>query len=179
MPRRSNSAADLSAVLNANPVLDMDNVYFSDQGWAYRHYKSEDKSRFWDEILVAGEALLDNGLVDTTADTFGTASPTFETGDSVQAPLLTIDPATIEPIAAAVVSTTSVLGVIYDSSVTDATFAWSTDEAGATFDDNTLEIPTATHAATPGTYTMTCVISSVTASDSPLTITASYEVVAA
>lgn len=86
MPRRSNSAADLSAVLNANPVLDMDNVYFSDQGWAYRHYKSEDKSAFWDEILVAGQALLDNGDPDLTAAVFGTASPTFETGDGTQAP---------------------------------------------------------------------------------------------
>ena len=179
MPRRSNSAADLSAVLNANPVLDMDNVYFSDQGWAYRHYKDEAKSAFWDEILVAGQALLDNGDPDLTAAVFGTASPTFETGDSVQAPLLTIAYANIEDIDDAVVSTTSVLGVSYDAAVTDATFAWSTDEAGATFDDNTLETPTATHAAVPGTYTMTCVISSATASDSPLTVTASYEVVAA
>lgn len=82
MPRRSNKASDLSAVLNTNPVLDMDNVYLSDQGWAYRHYKNEAKTLFWDEILVAGEV----PAGDTPVSAFGTAAPTFETGDSVQQP---------------------------------------------------------------------------------------------
>lgn len=86
MPRRSDTS-DLTCALDANPVLDKDNVYFSDQGWAYRHYKSADKLEFWDEILVAGQALLDNGDPDTTADTFGTASPTFLVGDGSQMPI--------------------------------------------------------------------------------------------
>ena len=175
MPRRSNKASDLSAVLNNNPVLDMDNVYLSDQGWAYRHYKGEDKSRYWDEILVAGE--VPSG--DTPISTFGTASPTFETGDGEQQPLLTIAYAAIASFAAATESTSTVLEVNYDAAVQDATFAWSTDETGATFDDDTLEGPTLTHAATPGTYTLTCVITSATATDSPVTVTFDYEVVAA
>ena len=87
MPRRSNQQADLSALLDNNPVYDLDNVYFSDQGWAYRHYKSADKLEFFDEILVAGEALLGNGDPDTTADAFGTASPTFLVGDGGQMPV--------------------------------------------------------------------------------------------
>ncbi|QIN96840.1 hypothetical protein [Synechococcus phage S-N03] len=85
MPRRSDTS-DLTCALDANPVLDRDNVYFSDQGWAYRHYKNTTKTEFCDEILVAGQALLDNGDPDTTADPFGTASPTFLVGDSVQSP---------------------------------------------------------------------------------------------
>jgi len=87
MPRRSNQQADLSALTDNNPVYDLDNVYFSDRGWAYRHYTSADKLEFWDEVLVAGEALLDNGDSDTTADEFGVASPTFLSGDGAQMPI--------------------------------------------------------------------------------------------
>jgi len=75
MPRKSD-LSDLTCCLANNPVLDIDNVYFSDQGWAYRHYKSDAKSNaqngYWDEILVAGQALLDNGQADTSAEPFGT-----------------------------------------------------------------------------------------------------------
>ena len=55
MPRKSD-LSDLTCCLANNPVLDIDNVYFSDQGWAYRHYKSDAKSNlqngYWDEILA-------------------------------------------------------------------------------------------------------------------------------
>ena len=86
MPRRSDTS-DLTCALDANPVLDRDNVYFSDQGWAYRHYKSADKLEFWDEILVAGQALEDDGTPDATADAFGAANPTFLVGDGSQMPI--------------------------------------------------------------------------------------------
>ena len=172
MPARSNKASDLAAVTNANPVLDMDNVYLSDQGWAYRHYKREDKSLFWDEILVAGEVPASD-----TPDAFGAASPTFETGDGEQANIFDLAPANIVSFADPVVSTATTLGLVYDLDVTDATFAWSTDETGATFDDDTLAAPELTHAATPGNFTLTCVITSATAADSPVTVTFDYEVV--
>lgn len=84
MPRRSNKESDLSAVLDNNPVLDMDNVYLSDQGWAYRHYKGN--GQYWDEILVAGE--VPSG--DTPVSVFGAASPTFETGDSTQSRIVEV-----------------------------------------------------------------------------------------
>ena len=92
MPRRSDTS-DLTCCLNNNPVLDIDNVYFSDQGWAYRHYKTEAKANtagnYWDEILVAGAALDANGDIDSTADAFGTpGSKTFLTGDGEQAPII-------------------------------------------------------------------------------------------
>lgn len=99
MPQKSNKQADLSAVMSDSSVFDMDNVYWSNQGWAYRHYKTAAKSNaaggFWDEILVAGEALLANGNPDATAADFaltskGAATPTFETGDGEQgAPIAT------------------------------------------------------------------------------------------
>ena len=174
MPTRANKASDLAAVTNSNPVLDMDNVYLSDRGWALRHYKREDKSLYWDEILVAGEVPASD-----TPSVFGAATPTFEVGDGVQPPLLTIAPASIAAFADPVVSTATVLAVSLDPSVVDATYVWSTDEAGATFVDNTLAAPQLTHSATPGTFTLTCVISSVTANDSPVTVTFDYEVVAA
>ena len=85
MPRRSD-LSDLTCALDANPVLDKDNVYFSTRGWAYRHYKNAAKTEFWDEILVAGQALEDDGTPDATADLFGTASPTFLVGDGAQMP---------------------------------------------------------------------------------------------
>lgn len=83
MPSRANRQSDLAAVTASNPVLDMDNVYLSNQGWALRHYKREDKSLYWDEILVAGEVPSGD-----TPDAFGAASPTFENvgGDGTQSP---------------------------------------------------------------------------------------------
>ena len=36
-------------------MADLDNVYLSDQGWAYRHFTKLDKSEYWDEIIWAGE----------------------------------------------------------------------------------------------------------------------------
>ena len=176
MPARANRTADLSALTASNPVFDMDNVYLSDQGWALRHYKNEAKTRYWDELLVAGEVAASD-----LPDAFGAASPTFETtgGDGVQSPALTLDPVSIVPFAAATESTSTTLDVQYDLDVADATFSWSTDETGALFDNSTLEGPTLTHAATPGTYTLTCVVSSATATDSPVTVTFDYEVVAA
>ena len=86
MPRRSD-LSDLTCALDANPVLDKDNVYFSTRGWAYRHYKNAAKTEFWDEILVAGQALEDDGTPDATADAFGADTPTFLTGDGAQMPI--------------------------------------------------------------------------------------------
>ena len=180
MPSRANKAADLSALTSTNPVYDLDNVYLSDRGWAYRHYKNDAKSEFWDELLVAG-----NVAASDTPDVFGAASPNFETGDGEQAPTdlgstgPTIAAASIVSFSDAVVSTTTDLGLVYDTAVADATFAWSTDETGATFDDNAIAAPVLTHAGSAGSFTLTCVISSATATDSPVTVTFDYDVAAA
>ena len=179
MPSRANKASDLAAVTASNPVLDLDNVYLSDRGWAIRHYKREDKSLYWDEILVAGEVDASDNP-DAFVDGRPPANPTFESSaEGIQAPPLTLAPARIVPFAAATESTATTLVLDYDLDVADATFTWSTDETGATFDDNTIAGPELTHAATPGTYTLTCEIASATATDAPLTVTFDYEVVAA
>ena len=94
MPSRANKAADLSALTAANPVFDTDNVYLSDRGWAYRHHKNEAKTEYWDEILVAGEVAASDNPDACWRHGTPPANPTFETGNSVQAPALTIAPAT-------------------------------------------------------------------------------------
>jgi len=81
---------ELRALLDASPVYDMDNVYLSEEGWIYRHYKSANKSRWWDEILFSGEVDTtdaDNAPVSATVSAgvkLGSAdyTPTLETGDN-------------------------------------------------------------------------------------------------
>ena len=90
MPRRDNLnlsttpiSKDLRNLKDASDSFDKDNVFLTDQGWVYRHYKKADLSQYWDEILVAGEV----DLTDTTNDpssAFDTVAPTFEVGDNKQ-----------------------------------------------------------------------------------------------
>ena len=87
MPRRDNlnlSATpitkDLRNLKIASDSYDIDNVFLTDQGWVYRHYKKADLSQYWDEILVAGEVDLGDSTNDPSA-AFDTVSPTFESGD--------------------------------------------------------------------------------------------------
>ncbi len=68
---------------DASDCADKDNIFLTDQGWVYRHYKSLDKSKFWDEIIWAG-------YVDSTVtanypvDAIDAASPEFLVGDGIQ-----------------------------------------------------------------------------------------------
>ena len=39
---------------DASDVADKDNIFLTEQGWVYRHFKSLDKSEYWDEIIWAG-----------------------------------------------------------------------------------------------------------------------------
>ena len=34
---------------------DKDNIYLSDQGWVYRHFKNASKTKYWDEVIWAGD----------------------------------------------------------------------------------------------------------------------------
>ena len=84
MPHRVNTTGDIGTAKDASDSYDVDNIFLTDEGWVYRHYKKADKSVFWDEIICAGEVdstLTINGVVNTPVDTIGTASPNFETGD--------------------------------------------------------------------------------------------------
>ena len=87
MPRRDNlnlSATpitkDLRNLKAASDSYNKDNVFLTDQGWVYRHYKKADLSQYWDEILVAGEVDLGDAANDPSS-AFDTAAPTFEVGD--------------------------------------------------------------------------------------------------
>ena len=89
MPRRDNLnlsetpfAKDLRGLHDASDSYDKDNVFLTDEGWVYRHYKKADKSKFWDEIIVAGEVVSDAG--NDPVEEVNEASPTFETGDGTQ-----------------------------------------------------------------------------------------------
>lgn len=97
MPHRLNTnlstvptIKELRGLKAASDVYDMDNVYFTEEGWVYRHYKKADKSVWWDEIISAGQVDVadgDNAPVISTVSagvnlgTTDEASITFEVGD--------------------------------------------------------------------------------------------------
>ena len=87
MPHRVNTEGDIGTAKVASDSYDVDNIFLTDEGWVYRHYKKEDKSVFWDEIIVAGEVdstLTIGGVANTPVDSIGDAAPNFETGDGDQ-----------------------------------------------------------------------------------------------
>ena len=55
MPERQNSLSDIGTAKIQSDSYDVDNIFLTDQGWVYRHFKKDDKTEFWDEIIVAGE----------------------------------------------------------------------------------------------------------------------------
>ena len=82
MPQRINIVGDLGTTKIASDSYDIDNIYLTEEGWVYRHFKSTDGSRYWDEILVAGEVPSTDNPEETNPPKLGTvAAPTYETGD--------------------------------------------------------------------------------------------------
>ena len=84
MPARVETTSAIGTAPAACDVYDMDNIFLTDEGWVYRHYKKADKSQFWDEILVAGEVVSGatiGGVANDPVDSINDASPTFEVGD--------------------------------------------------------------------------------------------------
>ena len=91
MPHRVNQKGDIGTAKNASDSYDADNIYLSEEGWVYRHFKNSEKSRWWDEILVAGQVkdgvtihTVDNAPVSQTNPfKLGTDDGvTYEAGDS-------------------------------------------------------------------------------------------------
>ena len=76
MPQRVNAKADIGNSKIASDAYDTNNIFLTDQGWVYRHWKGEPSAgRFWDEILVAGQVDPDNAAVastDVTPTTYST-----------------------------------------------------------------------------------------------------------
>ena len=84
MPHRVNTTGDIGTAKDASDSYDKDNIFLTDEGWVYRHYKKADKSLFWDEIICAGEvddSLTIDSVDNTPVGAIGDATPSFETGD--------------------------------------------------------------------------------------------------
>jgi len=82
MPQKINIKGDIGTAKVASDSYDVDNIYLTEEGWVYRHFKSTDESRWWDEIIVAGQVPDTDSPEATNPPKLGTvASPTFETGD--------------------------------------------------------------------------------------------------
>lgn len=58
MPLRSNTQSDIGTSKVSSDSYDVNNIFLTDQGWVYRHWKGDPAStdRYWDEIIVAGES---------------------------------------------------------------------------------------------------------------------------
>lgn len=70
MPHRKNAKGDIGTAKTFSDTYDTDNIYLSEEGWVYRHFKNTERTLWWDEILVAGQVKpemtihdVDNGIV--------------------------------------------------------------------------------------------------------------------
>ena len=84
MPARVNTPGDIGTAKIASDSYDVDNIFLTDEGWVYRHYKNDALTKFWDEIIVAGEVdstLTIDSVPNAPVDAIADASPTFESGD--------------------------------------------------------------------------------------------------
>ena len=70
---------------DASDVADKDNIFLTESGWVYRHFRDQAKTKFWDEIIWAGyvdDAVVENDPVDEMNE--ATADVTFLVGDGFQ-----------------------------------------------------------------------------------------------
>ena len=169
MPQASNTSSDTGWLKAISDVADKDNVYLSDRGWVYRHYKNNAKTEFWDEVIVAGEV----PSSDSPAS-FGAASPTFLTGDGTQSPLPDLISLTIGGSATATASAVEAYTTtLVATNVGDATYQWTTTDGSAVISAATSANTNITFSAA-GTYEVKCVVSSADADGAE---TATLEVV--
>lgn len=158
MPQASNTSSDTGWLKAISDVADKDNVYLSDQGWVYRHYKKDDKSVFWDEIIVAGA--VPSG--DSPA-AFGAANPTFLTGDGSKAPLADLTSVSIGgDLTAASTVAEAYTSTLVQTNVSDATFQWTSSDGSVVFSAATSANTNVTFSAAD-TFTLTCTVTSADA----------------
>ena len=90
MPHRKNAKGDIGTLKTFSSTYDMDNVYLSEEGWVYRHFKNTERTLWWDEILIAGQVkptmsihgVPNTPVCETNPVKLGTvADPVFEVGD--------------------------------------------------------------------------------------------------
>jgi len=88
MPHRKNAKGDIGSLQRFSDTYDMDNVYLSEEGWVYRHFKNSERTLWWDEILVAGQVkpgmkvhgVSNNPVVPTNPLKLGTAGDPTDGG---------------------------------------------------------------------------------------------------
>jgi hypothetical protein len=66
----------IGAYKEKDVAADIDNIFLSNQGWCYRHYKEELKGKWWDEIIIAGDG--------RSFDSPGDPNPGFERADGIK-----------------------------------------------------------------------------------------------
>ena len=81
MPQRVNSKSDIGTSKIASDSYDTNNIFLTDQGWVYRHWKGDPATteRYWDEIIVAGAVDVtdtDNDPVEETLYVNAAGDPT-------------------------------------------------------------------------------------------------------
>lgn len=62
MPHRKNAKGDIGNAKKWSDSYDADNIYLSEEGWVYRHFKNTDRTLWWDEIIVAGQVKPDMSI---------------------------------------------------------------------------------------------------------------------
>ena len=83
MPARVNTEGDIGNALIKSDAYDVDNIFLTDEGWVYRHYKNDALTKFWDEIIVAGEVVPGisiGGIANNPVDAINDPAPTFQPG---------------------------------------------------------------------------------------------------
>jgi len=178
MPSRRNAKADLGYLMSRSNVADIDNVYLSEIGWVYRHFKNDAKTEFWDELIVSGE--VDPGDV---PNVFGAAAPTFLNdmggagfefiSDDVQAPYastggtgISIRTTQGQYIAGEDVT----LNLVFPAEYDDMTFQWASDDAGDSFSAATSATTELTLSANAGARAITCTVNSTKGSITSLVV---------
>ena len=165
---------------DASDVADKDNIFLTDQGWVYRHFKNPAKTKFWDEIIWAGYVDADvpeNDPVDYLPDE-PTADVTFLVGDGyqfVEGPY----PTSVTPPAAPTIGSVGVAGPgtavdgetksysvnVNGGTATGFTYTWSvtggTVASGAGTDSVTVTFNAV------GNATVSCSVASAGASNTP------------
>ena len=145
-------------------VADKDNIYLSDQGWVYRHFKNVAKTKYWDEVIWAGD-VTNPPAANAPVGIFGEEAQTFNVGDGIQAvngPYPAADP-TIGVVAingSNDVSTGSAEAYSLTASGSipgTATYLWSTTPATSTISASTAATTNITFTA-DDTYEVKCIV---------------------
>tara|TARA_R110002049_G_scaffold271928_1_gene449190 strand:- start:1617 stop:2207 length:591 start_codon:yes stop_codon:yes gene_type:complete len=196
MPSRATKLGDIGTAKAASDSYDVENIFLSDEGWVYRHYKTDDKLSFWDEIIVAGEvdsSLVIDSVPNTPVDAIADISPTFESvgGDGKQdveyspswsgstspAPVV-LGNVSINGAAGAATGVESTPITASITGTASATWSWASTPAGVTFSAPNSNVTTAT-SSTEGTYTLTATATNASAGNSPKTAESQFVVAAA